>query len=223
MGHSQDNTMTNKETLWAIPKLTPDGSNWVTFKTQFLCTMASHNVDGHFNGSDTTPPAPTFSTLDETKWTTTDRDRHQTHSLAVKKWKHDKHITHAQLAQVISNSLLIRIQHASTMADMWRIIIMEFDRKGHMVQVDQCWQMMEKHVSETDDIHAHLDNMALSYEHLSSMGATIHDKDYASMILMSLPDSYMAYLETLSDTAIRSSHTFTAHDIIAKAAELADK
>ena len=109
------------------------------------------------------------------------------------------------------------------MANMWQIIITEFDRKGHMVQVNLCCWMMEKHVSETDDIHAHLDDMALSYEHLSSMGATIHDEDYASMILMSLPDSYMTYLETLSDMAIGSGHTFTTHNIISKATKLTDK
>ena len=72
MGPSQDNTMTDKETLWAIQKLTSNVSNWVTFKTCFLFAMASHDVNGHFDGSDTTPPAPTFSTPDETKWTTAD-------------------------------------------------------------------------------------------------------------------------------------------------------
>src|SRR5882724_1886399 len=167
MGPSQDNTMTDKEPLWAIPKLTSNGSNWVTFKTRFLFAMAGCNVNRHFDGSDTAPPAPTLSTPDETKWTTTDRDRQQTHSLAVKKWKHDKHVTHAQLAQVIPDSLLIRIQHASTVANMWQIIITEFNRKGCMVQVDLHCHMMEKCVSETDNIRAHLNDMALSYKRLS--------------------------------------------------------
>ena len=54
------------------------------------------------------------------------------------------------------------------------------------------------------------------------MGATIHDEDYSSMILMSLPDSYLTYLETLADAAIGSGHTFTTHDIIAKETELVD-
>jgi len=31
-----------------------------------------------------------------------------------------------------------------------------------------------------DDIRAHLDNMALTYEHLSGMGTAIHDEDYSS-------------------------------------------
>ena len=74
-----------------------------------------------------------------------------------------------------------------------------------------------------DNICAHLDHMALSYKCLSGMGAAIHDEDYTSMILVSLPDSYTTHLESLTDVAISSGHTFTAHDIITKATELVDK
>jgi len=83
--------------------------------------------------------------------------------------------------------------------------------------------MMEKQVSETDNIHTHFNDMVLSYKHLSSMGAALHDKDYASIILMSLPDTYMTHLETLMDMAIGSGHTFTTHEFITKAIELFDK
>ena len=55
------------------------------------------------------------------------------------------------------------------------------------------------------------------------MGVAIHDEDYASMVLMSLPDSYTTHLETLVDTAISSGCTFTAQDFISKAIELLDK
>ena len=41
MGPGQDSyNMNDKETLWAIPKLSPNSSNWVMFKTWFLFTMA---------------------------------------------------------------------------------------------------------------------------------------------------------------------------------------
>src|SRR5882724_10844971 len=83
--------------------------------------------------------------------------------------------------------------------------------------------MMEKWVSEMDDICTHLDYMALSYESLSGMGAAIHNEDYVSMILMSLPDSYITHLETLTDAAIGSGHMFMAHNIITKVTKLADK
>jgi len=121
MGPRQDNsTMStnDKETLWVIPKLTTDGSNWVTFKTQFLFAMAGCNINGHFDGSDTSPPAPTYSTPDEAKWTTTDKDKSQAYLPLARRWKHDEHVACTQLAQVVSDSLLLRIQHTGTVANM---------------------------------------------------------------------------------------------------------
>jgi len=136
--------MSDKEPVWAIPKLAPDGSNWVMFKTCFLFAMAGCDIEGHFDQSKTTPLVPTYSTSDEAKWTTTDKDKNQAYLLLARKWRHDEHVACAQLAQVVSDSLLIKIQHAGAIADMWDIIVTEFDRKGCMVQVDLCRKMMEK-------------------------------------------------------------------------------
>src|SRR5882672_11493710 len=224
MGPGPDNpNMNNKETFWAIPKLAPDSSNWVTFKTRFMFAMAGHDLEGHFDSSDPAPPAPTYSSPDENRWTVTDKEKNIAYLPLARKWKHDEHVARTQLAQVISNSLLIRIQHAGSVADMWKRIVTEFDHKGRMVQVDLRCKMMEKRASETDDIRAHLDDMALSHERLSGMGVTIHDEDYASMVLMSLPDSYTTYLKTLTDAAISSGQTFTPPLFPPKAIELADK
>jgi len=78
--------------------------------------------------------------------------------------KRNENVAHAQLVQAISDSLLLRIQHAGNVANMWATIVMEHDQKGHMMQVDLCRRMMEKQAKETDDIRAHLDDMALMYE-----------------------------------------------------------
>ena len=222
MGPRQDN-MTDKEPFWAIPKLAPDSSNWVTIKTRFMFTMAGRDFEGHFDGSEPPPWVPSYSSPDKSRWTTANKEENKTYLPLAKKWKHDENVVHAQLTQVVSNSLLIWIQHAGTVADMWKTIIAEFDHKGRMVQVDLHCHMMEKCATETDDIRAHLDKMALSHECLSGMGAAIHDEDYASMILMSLPDSYTTHLETLADAAGSSGRTFTASDFITKAMELSGK
>ena len=75
--HESSMSTNDKETLWVMPKLTADSSNWVTFKTQFLFTMAGCDIDRHFYGSVPMPPAPTYSTSDEAKWTTADWDKSQ--------------------------------------------------------------------------------------------------------------------------------------------------
>ena len=108
MGPSQDSyNMNDKESFWAIPKLAPDSSNWVTFKTRFLFTMAGRNLEGHFDGSDPAPLFPTYSMADESRWTAMDKDKSQAYLPLAKKLKHDEHIARAQLTQVVSDSLLI--------------------------------------------------------------------------------------------------------------------
>src|SRR5882672_4895555 len=106
MGPGQDNSnMNDKETFWAIPKLTPDSSNWVTFKTQFLFAMAGCDLEGHFDASNPSPLAPTYSSPDENRWTMADKEKNVAYCPLARKWKHDEHVACAQLAQVISDSL----------------------------------------------------------------------------------------------------------------------
>ena len=114
--------------------------------------MGGQDVEGHFNGSDLAPPKPTLSTTDESKWTVADIEWNEAYLRSEKKWRHDEKVVHAQLAQVVSDSLLICIQHATSVANMWRTIVSEFDRKGCMVQVNLHLKMMEKCASDSDDI-----------------------------------------------------------------------
>jgi len=74
--------------------------------------------------------------INESKWTVADIERNEAYLRSEKKWWHDEKVACTQLAQVVSDSLLIRIQHATSVADMWRTIVSEFDRKGRMVQVN---------------------------------------------------------------------------------------
>ena len=48
------------------------------------------------------------------------------------------------MVQVVFNLLLIQVQHASAVGDMWDTIVVEFNKKGNMVQVDLCHRMMDK-------------------------------------------------------------------------------
>lgn len=94
---------------------------------------------------------------------------------------------------------------------MWKLITAEFDGKGWMAHVDLRRKMMEKCVEESDDICAHLDDMAFMHEQLSGMGAKIDDEDYASMILMSLPLLY-----TISKLWLAGANQYKASNFIAK-------
>src|SRR5882724_9267925 len=83
--------------------------------------------------------------------------------------------------------------------------------------------MMEKRALDADDIRAHLDEMVLMHKRLSGMGVILHDDNYSSMILMSLPESYTMHLETLADAASSSGNPLTAHAFITKVIDLYEK
>ena len=65
--------------------------------------------------------------------------------------------------------------------------------------------------------------MAFIDQHLSGMGVALHDDDYVSMILMSLPESYTIHLETLADATSSSGNPLTTHNLITKAVNLYEK
>jgi len=134
----------DRDSLFAVAKLSADGSNWVTFKTRFIYAMAGHDIEGHFDGSEPFPTPPTFSTTDQNKWTPEDEAKHESHLKSIRTWKRNEKIACVQLVQAISDSLLLRIQHASNVADMWTTIVTEHDRKGCMTQVDLHRRMTEK-------------------------------------------------------------------------------
>jgi len=78
---------TDRDSLLVVTKLATDGSNWVTFKTQFIFAMAGCNIEGHFNGSEPFPTPPTFSTMDQNKWMAEDEAKHESHLKSIKTWK----------------------------------------------------------------------------------------------------------------------------------------
>src|SRR5882724_8517204 len=53
--------------------------------------------------------------------------------------------------------------------------------------------------------------MVLMHECLIRMGVALHDNNYSSMILVSLPKLYTTHLETFSDSTGSSGNPLTAH------------
>jgi len=102
MGPSQEHTI-EYEPTFSIPKLSSDGLNWVTFKTHFLFTMGGHDIEGHFDRSET-PPHSTHSQLP--RQDEVDSGRQGTKQClphSGRKCQCDEKIMHAQLAQVVSD------------------------------------------------------------------------------------------------------------------------
>ena len=113
MGPSQEQTV-EWDTPFSIPKLSPDRSNWITFKTHFLYAMGSCDIEGHFDRSEKPPSQLTLSSPDERNWTVKDREQNKAYLAVVRKWQRNEKIVHAQLAQVVSDSLQCQKHNSDT-------------------------------------------------------------------------------------------------------------
>ena len=91
MGPNANTTYTpDRDSLFAVAKLSADGSNWVTFKTRFIYAMAGRDIEGHFDGSEPFPTPPTFSTMEQNKWTPKDEAKHESHLKSIRTWKRNE-------------------------------------------------------------------------------------------------------------------------------------
>ena len=64
-------------------------------------------MEGHLDGSELPPTLLTPLRADPVCLTSVDKEKIEVHHVAHKKWKHDENIAWVQLAQGISDSLLI--------------------------------------------------------------------------------------------------------------------
>ena len=207
------------ETLFHVPKLANDGSNWVVYKIRMKYAIASRGLTDYLEGTITAPGHPILTSMDEQKWTDKDREAMSEYESAFDNWNLREYLVRAQIAGSIEDSMLMKISHCDTAAEMWKSLCNQFEEKTRMVQVDLRKRMMQKKASEEDDIPAHLDSIRLLYEQLSGMGAMVDEGDYSSIIILSLPESYQLLLTTLGNAAQQARNPMTPDDYIIHATQ----
>ena len=78
-----------------------------------------------------------------------------------------------------------------------------------MVTVDLCHKLQAEKCLEHGDVHAHLNKLQTMCEDLASMGGSILDEDFTSIILGSIPPSYDTYITAISATSFLLNQTFS--------------
>src|SRR5882724_1310727 len=135
--------MSNKDkSHLKVPKLLPDGTNWVIFKIRLTMLITALNTLSHLDGTDVKPAEPKFSTTYKAAWTNDNWKLDKTYQTNFKNWSYVKNITKAHIATQISDSLLMQVYNSETVTKMWKTICNEYDGKTCMVSIDICRCMM---------------------------------------------------------------------------------
>ena len=141
MGPSDLATSTTTGKSYSIPKLTWEGSNWITWMSQTLATLAvGQGVTHHIKGTTREPPKiPTF--LDNCKLTSEEDSLKK----AEKCWDdyYHKATIKAQIFMTIPDSLFIEIQKLKTVKEIWDTVCAKYDDKLLTVKVGLQHHMYE--------------------------------------------------------------------------------
>jgi gag-polypeptide of LTR copia-type len=86
--------------------------------------------------------------------------------------------------------------------DMWDMLVLEFESRSTLAQVDLRVKLQNICYHEKGDIRVHLDKIRQTYIDLENIGVTISDDEYTAIIIKSLPPSYADYLSYITRTTL---------------------
>ena len=140
-GNLTTSTTTGKS--YSIPKFALDGSNWITWKSQTLATLAvGQGVTHHIKGTARQPPQiPIFPT----NHSLTD-DEEDCLEKAEKHWDNynqQEATVKAQIFTTIPDLLLIEIQKLKTVKEIWDTVCVKYEDKLLTIKVDLWCHMYE--------------------------------------------------------------------------------
>ena len=184
---NSDNT---REDMYTVPKLEPDGHNWIIFKNRIEWALAARGVVSHLDAKKAPKPAPPA-----------DPKQMDAYEAELAAWEKTEFTCRQQLARALPDSTLWKILHTTSVADMWTTIVTEFESKTVLVQADLRARFQSLKCAKKGDLRAHLDKLRSMREELAAVGVSLSDDEYTSTIIHSLPAHYANYIAHLSASA----------------------
>ena len=204
--------------LFNIPQLTEDGTNWITYKERILTMIGARGLMHYVDGRMVKPVPYTADPKTPSKMMKPDGTEATETEIEELDKKLDEFLMKDSLVKqhvfsMITDRLLLRVQKLDSASKIWVEIHTIHEGKSDLVQIDLRHRLHETHCEEGGDVKAHLGELLWLHESLASMGASLNEKDFAAIIMGSLPESYHPIL-SLMNAAARVSKKILSPDKI---------
>jgi hypothetical protein len=93
-----------------IPKLLPDGSNWVIFKDHFHFAATAGVLQKYLDGTDSKPTAPAFPVAGPMLLTAVQTEELEAYKASLSKWQVREAVLKQAIASTIPDSLFLDVQ-----------------------------------------------------------------------------------------------------------------
>jgi len=206
-----------------IPKLLPDGSNWVIFKDRFHFAAAAAVLQKHLDGTDSEPAALAFPVAGPTPLTAAQTEELKAYEASLSKWQAGEAVLKQAIASTIPDSLFLDVRKEKTAKLMWDSVSNKREKKSRMVTVDLRRKLQLEKCEENGDVRTHLFKLQTMREDLASMGGSISDEDFTTIVLGSIPYSYDTFISAMSATSSLLGTSLSPSNLIDAIGDEADR
>jgi transposase InsO family protein len=127
------------------------------------------------------------------------------------------------IASTIPDSLFLDVRKELMAQLMWDAVTNKREKKSRMVTVDLRRKLQSEKCDESGDVRAHLIKLQTMREDLASMGGSISDEDFTSIILGSIPLSYDTFISAMSATSTLLGSSLSPTNLIDAIGDEADR
>jgi len=125
------------------------------------------------------------------------------------RWTRDKILVNQIFGATIPDSVFTQIKTTYEPKDVWAKLKELYEGKSRSMLLDLGRKFQNTRCGENDDVRTHLDKIADLRERLSSLGRTVGDAEYTSVMLGSLPHSYDPAIDSLTNSYEASDKDLT--------------
>ena len=204
--------MTSKDSdIFKVPKLLADGSNWITYKDRLRWALDARGLSDHLDDNTSEPQPSTVAT--ESSTTTTDSER-RGYVIRLEKWRVAEATIKQCIASTVPDSIFNRVKSKKTAKEVWDAVGEIFEGRSLMVAIDLQQKMQNLRCGENHNARTHFDTLCDMNERLSSMGVTLADHEFGSILIGSLPPIYDPTISSILASARLSKTTLDPTTVI---------
>lgn len=215
--------MSSRDDFLRVPKVTPDGSNWISVKDRFRWAANARGQLNHIEGgaSEPMPPVPSARTpgnsgaeapesqAETDKAAEDDMKAQRDFEIIHARWLQNEAIIKQAIANMVPDLIFNRIKMKTTAKEVWDALVNIYEARSLMVAIDLRKQLEGLKCGERDDFRTHFDKPGEQCEKLASVGIELPDTEYVNIILGSMPSSYDPTISSMTAAASLSGKPLT--------------
>src|SRR6267142_3181193 len=179
-----------------VPKLSLDGSNWVTYRDRLKWAMQANTFDDHAEASS---PSAEYTALGTIGGVT-----------SGVRWAKEENMIKLILGSTLPDSAFNRIKMTANVHNAWEILKWVFEEQSKALVADVIRRFRNKRCKEDESVRNHFEYLSDLCEQLAAMGKAVTDEDYTDTLLALLPASYDGAVSSMSASARLSMKVLTS-------------